>query len=148
MAEDAFETLLSGSYLQRFPTQLDLIREGEPADFLHVVIGGAVELFSAHNRRETTLAIMRPVSTFILAAALKDAPYLMSARTLEASEILLIPSENVRTGIKSDSALAEAMIIELAGAFRMVVKGQKNLKLRNGAERLAGPTWALPISRR
>ena len=32
------------TFLQRFPAQLDLIREGDPADFLHVVVDGQVEV--------------------------------------------------------------------------------------------------------
>ena len=42
------------------------------------------------------MATVRPISTFILAATIRDAPYLMSARTLEKSRIILIPSEDVR----------------------------------------------------
>lgn len=135
--DEAFEALLEGSYLQRFPTQLTLITEGEPADFLHVLISGTVELFSRWNDQETSMAVVRPVSTFILAAVLKDAPYLMSARTIESSEVLLIPSQNLRRGMQEDAALGNAMVIELAGCYRAVVKAQKNLKLRTGVERLA-----------
>ncbi len=133
----AFDALLAGSYLQRFPTHVVLIREGDPADFLHVVVGGAVELFSGRNGSESTMDIVRPVSTFILAAVIKDAPYLMSARTIEASDILMIPSSNLREGIASDPALGLAMVTELAGCYRAVVKSNKNLKLRSAVERLA-----------
>jgi len=133
----AFDELLAGSFFQRFPTHVVLIREGDPADFLHVVIDGGVELFSNWRDRETTMQIARPVSTFILAAVIKDAPYLMSARTLESSAILMIPSENIRSLMASDSAFGVAMVNELAACFRQVVKAQKNIKLRSGVERLA-----------
>ena len=45
MDMDAFERLTPASFLQRFPVGVTLINEGEPADFLHVVLEGAVELF-------------------------------------------------------------------------------------------------------
>ncbi|MEZ5780049.1 MAG: cyclic nucleotide-binding domain-containing protein [Rhizobiaceae bacterium] len=75
--------LMRGAYVQNFPPQIELITEGEPSDFLHIILSGAVDLFSAWNGRETSMATARPVSTFILAASIRDAPYLMSARTLE-----------------------------------------------------------------
>lgn len=137
MAADSFETLLSGSYYQHFPSHVVLIREGEPADFLHVVISGTVELFAAWNGRESTMQIVRPVSTFILAAVIKDAPYLMSARTIEPSHILMIPAANLRNGMNEDPGLSRAMVSELAGCYREFVKTSKNLKLRSAVERLA-----------
>lgn len=137
MSDGAFESLLAGSYFQRFPSHVVLIQEGAPADFLHVVITGSVELFSSWNGRDCTMQFVRPVSTFILAAVLKDAPYLMSARTIEQSDVLMIPSENLRDGMSRDSALSLAMVTELAGCYREVVKTSKNMKLRNAVERLA-----------
>ncbi|MEO1136053.1 MAG: cyclic nucleotide-binding domain-containing protein [Pseudomonadota bacterium] len=137
MTDDHFEKMLTGSFFQRFPANIILIEEGAPADFLHVVVDGGVELFASHNGRDCTMAVVRPVSTFILAAVLKDAPYLMSARTAEASHILMIPAENLRTAMAGDAALARAMVVELAGCYRSVVKALKNHKLRSGVERLA-----------
>lgn len=137
MTEDAFEHLLVGSFFQRFPAHVVLIREGDPADFLHVVVSGSVELFSNWRDRETTMSVVRPVSTFILAAVIKDAPYLMSARTIEPSDVLMIPSDNIRAAVSDGGEFGLAMIDELAASFREVVKRQKNLKLRSAVERLA-----------
>lgn len=137
LPEHAFERLLVGSYFQRFPAHVALISEGEPADFLHVIIEGGVELYSNWRDHETTMQIARPVSTFILAAVIKDAPYLMSARTLEPSSILMIASENIRHAMATDSSFGVAMVNELAACFREIVKAQKNIKLRSGVERLA-----------
>lgn len=145
MSDDAFGRLLAGSFLQRFPAHVVLINEGAPADFLHVVINGGVELFSNWRDRETTMSIARPVSTFILAAVIKDAPYLMSARTLEPSSILMIPSQNIRSAMAGDAAFSVAMVDELAACFREVVKAQKNVKLRSGVERLANYLLQLSV---
>jgi CRP/FNR family transcriptional activator FtrB len=137
MRAESFDQLAEASFLQRFPASVELLREGDPADFLYVVIDGAVELHASANGRETTVMIAKPVSTFILAAVLRDAVYLMSARTLEASRLMMIPGESVRVMIATDPAFASAMIDELARAFRRVVKLAKNQKLRTGVERLA-----------
>lgn len=137
MAREHFESLMRGSYVQNFPPQIDLIAEGEPADFLHVVLSGAVELYARWNGRETSMATVRPISTFILAATVRDAPYLMSARTLEKSRIALIPSQDVRAVFDLDGDFARAIVGELAQAYRSVVKNAKELKLRTSLERLA-----------
>lgn len=132
-----FDQLAQASYLQRFPAAVELLHEGDPADFLYVVVDGAVELYAGANGRETTMMIVRPVSTFILAAVLRDTVYLMSARTIEASRLLMVPGETIRTTIAADAAFSAAMIGELARAFRNMVKIAKNQKLRTGVERLA-----------
>jgi len=137
MGDEPFDEMLQMAYLQRFPPQVQLITEGDQADFLHIIVEGTVELFGASNGRETTMAILRPVSTFILAAVLKDAAYLMSARTLARSQVLMIPAENVRAAMETDLAFARSMVLELAGGFRSVVKALKEQKLRTAVERLA-----------
>jgi CRP/FNR family transcriptional activator FtrB len=137
MADEHFESLMRGAYVQNFPAQIELITEGEPSDFLHIVISGSVDLFSQWNGRNTSMATLRPVSTFILAATIRDASYLMSARTLEKSRVALIPSQDVRNIFSLDGNFARAIVTELAQCYRSVVKSQKDLKLRTSFERLA-----------
>lgn len=137
MAEENFDALMRAGYVQTFPPQIELISEGEASDFLHVVMDGTVELFAGWNGRETTMALVRPVSTFILAATVQDAPYLMSARTIDKSRIVLIPSQDVRSFFETDPRFARAIVSELALSYRAVVKSAKDMKLRSAVERLA-----------
>ncbi|WP_300017390.1 helix-turn-helix domain-containing protein [uncultured Roseobacter sp.] len=137
MEDSNFETLMRGTYVQTFPPRIDLITEGDPSDFLHIVLSGSVDLFACWNGRETSMATVRPVSTFILAATIREAPNLMSARTLEKSRIALLPSEDVRAVFDTDGAFARAIVRELAQCYRTVVKNTKDLKLRTSLERLA-----------
>ena len=44
----------------KISAHLELVKEGERADFLHVVIDGSAEIFATHWERETTLEIIRP----------------------------------------------------------------------------------------
>jgi len=67
----------------------------------------------------------------------------MSARTLQRSKILLIPSQNVREAFEKDEAFARAIVSELAECYRAVVRDQKNLKLRTAVERLANRLLSL-----
>lgn len=137
MEEAHFDALMRGAYVQTFPAQIDLFAEGDPSDFLHVLLTGSVDLCASWNRRESSLVTVRPVSTFILAATIRDLPYLMSARTLEKSRIILIPSQDVRATFEADMSFARAIVRELATRYRMAIRSQKDLKLRSSLERLA-----------
>ncbi len=137
MGDEHFKTLMRGSYVQNFPPQIELITEGDPSDFMHILLAGSVDLFSQWNGRETSLARVRPVATFILAATIKDAAYLMSARTLEKSRIALLPSRDVRAIFDIDTNFARSIVTELAQCYRSVIKNTKDLKLRTSLERLA-----------
>ncbi len=137
MSDENFETLIRGGYVQTFPPQVELITEGDHSDFLHIVTEGSVELFATWNGRETMMATVRPISTFILAATIKDAPYLMSARTIEKARLVLLPSMDVRAAFEVDNNFARAVVTELAQCYRSVIKNSKNIKLRTSIERLA-----------
>jgi CRP/FNR family transcriptional regulator, transcriptional activator FtrB len=141
VAADLVEDMLRVSFLQRFPAHVELVREGEPPDFLHVVIDGQVDVYSAYRDRETTVAVVGPGHSFIVAAVLVDRLYLKSARALTATRILMIPAEMVRRAFAEDAVFARRMALELANAYRTVVKELKNQKLRSSLERLAN--WIL-----
>ncbi|MHA6288149.1 cyclic nucleotide-binding domain-containing protein [Maricaulis sp. CAU 1757] len=135
--EATFEKAMNGAFLQRFPANTTLLMEGDPVDFLYILLDGAVELGAGWKSKDTTLAILRPVSTFILAALVLEADALMSAVTLERSEILMVPGDSLRRSMKEDAAFGFAVSEELAGCYRGVVRSMKSHKLRDSTERLA-----------
>lgn len=141
MTEAHFDALVNGAFLQRFPQHVVLINEGDLPDFLHILVDGLVELFAVHGTRETTIDIIRPVTTFILAAVIRDAVYLKSARTLTPARVLMIPAPAVREIFGRDAAFARAIVNELAERYRGVVRALKDHKLRTSVERLAN--WIL-----
>ena len=141
MAAEQFDRLTSDALLQRFPAHVELIQEGDRPDFLHVVVEGLVELYSERDKDELGFSLLRPYSTFILAAVAKDGVYLNSARTLAPSRVLMISAQTVRQTIDEDPAFARAIVLELATAYRRVLKELKNRQFRTSAERLAN--WLL-----
>ena len=81
------------------------------------------------------------MTTFILAAVIRDEVYLKSARTLTPAQILMIPAVAVRDVFGRDAAFARAIVNELAVRYRGLVRALKDEKLRTGAQRLAN--WIL-----
>ena len=141
MAEEALADLLGSALLQQFPTGVVLLHEGHHADFLHVLIDGLVEIFTEQNEEEWGIALVSPVTTFILAAVVSDQPYLNSARTLAGSNILLIPAQRVRDIFDRDVIFARLVARELAFAYRSSIKKLKGYVARSSVERLAN--WIL-----
>ena len=137
MAPAHFEQLMQGAFLQSFPPRLELVREGELPDFLHIVVDGAVELYATFEARESALALLGPNATFVVAAVVRDEVYLTSARTLVPARILMIPAAAVRAVFDTDAAFARATVRELARRYRDVVRDLKSARLRSGLERLA-----------
>ncbi|WP_342236968.1 cyclic nucleotide-binding domain-containing protein [Inquilinus sp. OTU3971] len=145
MRDETFTPLVENGFVQQFPPGLVLIQESDRADFLHIVVEGAVEMFATTAGRETTLDFVGPVGVFILAAVLSDQVYLQSARTLEKSRVLMIPADRVRRAMTSDPAFMQAIVTELARAYRGTIRDLKDQKLRTGTERLAN--WLLRSER-
>ncbi len=134
---EVFRDVTAGAFLQRFPAGTTLLMEGDQVDFLYVLLDGTVELQGSWKEKETTLAILRSVSTFILAAVVLDTDALMSAHTLERSEILMLSGEAFRRTMRQDAEFGFAVAQELSGCYRGLVRAVKNQKLRSGSERLA-----------
>jgi CRP/FNR family transcriptional regulator, transcriptional activator FtrB len=141
MTGESLASLLDAALLQQFPTGVVLIHEGEHADFLHVLVDGLVEIYTEQPGGEWGISLIRPVTTFILAAVVGDQPYLNSARTLADSRVLLIPAQRVRDVFDRDVAFARIVARELALAYRSAVKKLKGYMARSSVERLAN--WIL-----
>lgn len=146
MSDESLDALLKHALLQRFPAHADIIAEGDHADFLYVVVEGAVDLFATREGHETTIDIVRSASTFILAAVIRDERYLKSARTLVPSKFLVIPATAVREAFARDADFARSIVLELAARYRAVTRTLKNDRLRSSAERLAN--WILRSAQR
>jgi CRP/FNR family transcriptional regulator, transcriptional activator FtrB len=146
MEEESLASLLDAALLQQFPTGVVLIREGDHADFLHVLVEGLVEIYTEQDGVEWGISLVNPVSTFILAAVVSDQPYLNSARTLANSRVLLIPAQRVRAIFDQDVAFARIVARELALAYRSSVKKLKGYMARSSVERLAN--WILAEARK
>ncbi|MDI7774748.1 cyclic nucleotide-binding domain-containing protein [Asticcacaulis sp. EMRT-3] len=137
MTPESFARATHGSLLQKYPAGTTLLFEADNVDFLYILLDGSVELQAQWHDKESTMAVLRPISTFILAAVVLEAPALMSAKTLDRSEIIMIPADGLRKTMQEDASFAFAVAQELSGCYRGLVRTIKGQKLRSGTERLA-----------
>ncbi len=68
---------------------------------------------------------------------LEGAPYLLRARAVVESRLLLLPAAALRKAMAEEPALALGLLSCLAQQFRRMTRQVKNLKLRTTTERLA-----------
>ncbi|WP_366553031.1 helix-turn-helix domain-containing protein [Aquibaculum sediminis] len=132
------KSLTAGALLQRFPVRTRLFDSGTQPDFLHILLDGSVQLSATESEsdREVVIEIVTPPDCFILAAALTDTPYLMSATVQEPARLLLLPASELRRDIAAHPELALTLLASLAGQFRRMVRQVKNLKLRTTVQRV------------
>jgi CRP/FNR family transcriptional regulator, transcriptional activator FtrB len=137
LEEDDLNVLLGNAVVHEQPADTVLFRQGEQAIFLHVLIKGRVGLMGVGmDDRQVVVEFMEPGESFILAAVLTDAPYLMTAKTIQRSRVLLIPAGTLREHVSTNARLAAGMLASLSRHYRMMVRQIKDLKLYSATERL------------
>lgn len=136
-SEESLSLIGQSGFLQWTPKGAELVAEGEVNDFLYILLDGAVELEGTWGDRDTTLAVLRPLSSFVLASVVLEAPALMTARTLSRSQLLMVPGELFRRVIRQDEGVSMAVIEELSGCYCGLVRTIKSHKLRAPLVRLA-----------
>lgn len=140
LSDSHFEALLRSASVRHVPPRAILFTEGSRPNTLFSLLEGAIELFSEHRDKRRTIAIIRSVKPCVLASIWQDRNAL-SARTLAASQVLLVPARLLHNLIETDVGFASAATAELAGECREVIEYLKNDSLRTAPERLAD--WLL-----
>ncbi|ADG10352.1 transcriptional regulator [Caulobacter segnis] len=136
-SEESLSLIGQGGFLQWTPKGAELVAEGEVNDFLYILLDGSVELEGTWGDRDSTLAVLRPLSSFVLASVVLEAPALMTARTLSRSQLLMIPGDLFRRVMREDRGVSLAVIEELSGCYSGLVRTIKSHKLRAPLVRLA-----------
>lgn len=137
LSETTLRGLVKAAFLQRFPAQTVLFRQGDMPDFLHILLEGSVQLTgTSPERREAVVDILDSIEAFMPAAVLTGTPYLVTAKVVHAARILMLPARTLREAVASDPSLSLAMIASLSRQYRTMLKQIKDLKLRTSTQRL------------
>jgi CRP/FNR family transcriptional activator FtrB len=154
------DRLLQHSRVERFPPRAELFDGGAAPEYLHAILSGIVDLSCSYKGGECTALMMAAGDVFMPAAALYCEPYLVSARALTASRILLIDAGVVRRESRTCTELALALARIMAGQWRVALKIILDLKCRSPSQRLGafllrlhdasqpGPPAEIPFSKR
>lgn len=135
--EESTAALARSATVVRFASDTLVAEEGAPADHLHLVTSGTVELFTHLGRRETSISIVQPFAAFFVAAAMRNEAHPLSARTIGRTRLITLPAFRLRALAESDPALARALMAELAARYTDLLEALKNQKLRRSVHRVA-----------
>lgn len=129
--------LLALSVQHRVRSGTVLFDQGETPTFLEFLLQGSVHLYGRSiDDREVLIEVVEAPDLIVPAAVLTNTPYLMQARVVEDSLLLMIEANAFRATVLSEPSLAVALVGCLSGQFRRLVRQVKNLKLRSAMQRV------------
>lgn len=135
--------VLTGCFVQTLPEGTVLCRQGERAQFLHIVVSGRVGLFGEAADKEALIEIFGPGDAFVVPAVMLGAPYLVTARLLDEGRILMWPADAFHAEARANVSLALGVALQLSGYWRALITQIKDLKLLAATERLSTLLLAL-----
>jgi len=127
----AISTSLSASMGDR------LFEMGEHPACLYIVRSGQVALGRPGVDGEfVAVEVLRAGDFFGTPAVLLERPSVMAAQVLDDSEIICVAAQGLRELLRSEPAVASAMLVSLATSYRALVRQVVDLKSRSVAQRL------------
>jgi CRP/FNR family transcriptional activator FtrB len=143
-----FERISAGIVVHGLPRGTLVCHQGERPEFVYIILDGRVALLGeATGKPETVVEFFEAGDVFIAAAAILDAPLLMSARVVRDARIALLPADAFRRLLAEEPVLTLAMVHQLARYWRKLIRQIKDLKLKSAPERLAVFLLALAPSK-
>jgi len=122
-----------------------LLRQGDPALFLHALLRGRVKVFRHSSRgRAQTLLLLGPGDVLGEAAVLSGGYYPASAQALEACETFRLGRDSFLELVRRDPEVAMRLLGTLASRLQAFVSLVEDLALRDVTERLAAYILGVP----
>ncbi|MFZ4532445.1 MAG: cyclic nucleotide-binding domain-containing protein [Alsobacter sp.] len=141
VAGETLGRLVSGAFLQHFPTDIVIQQQDVRPDFLHLVVSGTVELLRDEGDALATVDVIAAGGLFVSSAVVADSPTLVSAVTLGPSVIAFIPAARVRDALATDPLLGMALLRALASDMRGRDRDLAEMKALTAGQRLG--RWVL-----
>jgi CRP-like cAMP-binding protein len=137
LASDALERVAAvGDIAEARPGEV-LFREGARPESLYVLVRGCVSLTgTAGDASRTVIDIVEPATSFILANALIDEPYVMGAQAVTNSVLIRIAAAPMRSVVAAQPAAAMAMMRAMSAELGSMTRQVVDLKVRGAAQRL------------
>lgn len=96
-----------------------LFFESDPGSSMYAVASGRMKLgCTSRDGGQVTFGFVGPGATFGELSAIDGAPRSATAEALELSRVVAIPADALRSALRADPALAESLLVALAGRLR------------------------------
>jgi CRP/FNR family transcriptional activator FtrB len=135
-AESHLHKLAAAASLRTAASRTILFAEGSRVENFYILTRGSAELFSEHDERRFTIAVLREARPFAV-WSIFSTHHSLSARILQPSEVIGFPAKLIVELITLDSGLADAIMHELADDAQQTIENFKNHRLLNTTARIA-----------
>ena len=130
--------LADASGIQRIGKGSTLFREGERAHFVYVLVEGSVSLLNGPRNEEVIAEFMEAGDIILIAPALLQLPYMVTARAVSDLLVVMIPATEFVRFSQTDLAFAVTLNHILAGHWRLLLRHLTQTKSRDADTRLIG----------
>jgi len=142
IGDEALANLAAGCHLKKVPRGDYLFHEGESARGFFVVHTGAVNVHRVtEDGREQVIRVFYPGESFAEVVLVGDKSYPASAKTIEESRVIVVPTDFFRTEVHRNPDLALRILASMSLHLRYLVESVEGLKLRQAESRVA--QWLL-----
>jgi CRP-like cAMP-binding protein len=117
------ERVFRRAVVQTVPKGAIVFCQGDMPEFVHMLLSGQVALVAEDEKLGPAVIEFFPAGEiFVAPATLLELPYLVSAKAIEESRILMLPADELRRLVATETVLAAALARALARHWRLLVK--------------------------
>lgn len=138
LPEEQLALLASGATVRKIPNNTFIVRAGEKADSLYVILSGGAKVFIPDEEgREVILAKIGPREFFGDMGLLDDHPRSASVKTLRPSELMCVSKADFLRCLSDNRELAMRIIRGLVNRLREADRQIESLALMDVVGRVA-----------
>lgn len=131
-------SLLKASATQDYTRGESIFLQGDPAEFIGIVLEGWVKLFRIKpHGAEVVIGVFARGDSFAEAPAVTEAPYPVSASAVTECRLQMIPSRILVELMDRDPAVTRAILSATLVQLHGLVDQIEQLKAQSGAQRVA-----------
>jgi CRP-like cAMP-binding protein len=135
---ETIQRLIGPATVASLPQGATVFRQGEPATAFFIVVDGWVKLYRiALSGEETVLHVLGKGDSFAEAVAFTNGRYPATAEAVSDARVVRILSSHVVRCIREVPDIALAMIASTSQHLHRLVQQVEQLKVQNGAQRVA-----------
>jgi len=137
LSPENLEFLLSHSRIADYAPLQEIAAQGEPVRNLFLILEGQVKTTRSNDDgQEATIRLLRPGETLMDAVIFMGSPSPVSAQTMEASSLLLIPADTVRRHVLKDPQFATNMLRIVTTHYKHAMQQIDAIVTKTPVERL------------
>lgn len=137
LTEDSIQTLLSNSFMKKFPTGKQLVQQGDTPIHLYFIIDGSAKTSRySPEGGEAIIRLLHAGETFMDAVIFMGGKSPISVVTLEDSHFLMVPAETVRRHALYDSQFACNLLKIVTKHYKNAIQQIDSIITKSPVERL------------